>query len=113
MFIYSNYEEESPTSGSVCIHALLHLSFTHVLYRRWQEWDWNLTFSEFNQTILRIADLKLANSQVQNSCRVVFGHHLTKAQEKALQMRLDLFMKTQPFKDYLATKVLLQFFFNT
>ena len=32
---------------------------------RWQEWDWNLTFSEFNQGILRIADLKLANSQVQ------------------------------------------------
>jgi hypothetical protein len=79
MFIYSNYEEESPTSGSVCRHALLHLLFTPVWYRRWQEWDWNLTFSEFNQTILRIADLKLANSQVQNSYRVVFSHHLTKA----------------------------------
>jgi len=68
MFIYCNYEQETPTSG-------------------WQEWDWNLTFSEFNQGILRIADLKLANSQ-----------------EKALQMRLDLFMKAQPFKEYLSTK---------
>jgi hypothetical protein len=28
-------------------------------------------------------------------------------QEKAVQMRLDLFMKGQPFKEYLATKVLV------
>jgi hypothetical protein len=33
------------------------------------------------------------------------AHPLTENQEKALQMRLDLFMKAQPFKEYLATKV--------
>ena len=71
---------------------------------RWQEWDWNLTFSEFNQAILRIADLKLSNSQVL-TCRLFVLRLLMKTQEKALQMRLDLFMKGQPFKDYLATKV--------
>ena len=75
---------------------------------RWQEWDWNLTFGEFNQAILRIADLKLSNSQVLKSCASGFCvHHLTKMQEKAVQMRLDLFMKGQPFKEYLATKVLV------
>ncbi len=72
---------------------------------RWQEWDWNLTFSEFNQAVLRIADLKLSNSQVL-TCRLFVLQLLTKVQEKAVQMRLDLFMKGQPFKDYLATKVL-------
>jgi hypothetical protein len=40
---------------------------------RWQEWDWNLTFSEFSQAILRIADLKLANSQVLKGYSAIFA----------------------------------------
>ncbi len=44
----------------------------------------------------------------QRLCLQVFCiRHLTEMQEKAVQMRLDLFMKGQPFKDYLATKVLV------
>jgi hypothetical protein len=73
---------------------------------RWQEWDWNLTFGEFNQAVLRIADLKLSNSQVLMP-QLFYVRRLTEMQEKAVQMRLDLFMKGQPFKDYLATKVLV------
>ena len=50
-------------------------------------------------SILRIADLKLSNSQVL-TCWLFVLQPLTKSVGKALQMRLDLFMG-QPFKDYL------------
>ena len=59
-------------------------------------WDWNLTYSEFNQAFFA---LKLSNSQVL-TCWLFVLQPLTKSVEKALQMRLDLFMG-QPFKDYL------------